>query len=94
MQKPDLSALGGSQLADLAKLLPLLAAMKEKGQPASAAAPEGQADPSKLLREIVRASFADDARGEKLRAAWKLIGAGALEIMRTFTEAPPAEHES
>lgn len=77
--------------ANLLQLLQLAAAMQGPAQVDPPAAAEGAPDPSKFIREIVRASFSGDARGEKLRAAWRQIAAGALELVRVFSEEFPPE---
>jgi hypothetical protein len=79
-----------SQGLDIGDLLRLAAAMKGAAPQAPTAEAGGANEPSKLIRELVRASFASDERGEKLRAGWKLVGAGAIEILRAFSADEPA----
>lgn len=91
MERPNSFGPAGSQLGELGKYLPLLQLLAQaKGTAPSGGEKEGT-DPSKLVREIVRASFADDVRGAALREGWKQIGAGALVILRAFSaEETPA----
>lgn len=79
---------------DLAGILQLAAALKGNGAIPAAAPAEPQGDPARLVREVIRASFADDPRGARLRAAWKQIGAGAVELLQAFAEEEQAPSAS
>lgn len=70
----------------LRELMQQFAVMKQP-QPASA-------DPAsekrvELLKEIVRMSFAQDARGARLREAWREVGHGLLAVLREMTDQAP-----
>lgn len=49
---------------------------------------------TELLKQILRASFAQDARGRRLREAWSLVGQGLTLLLREFSgQAPSAQDE-
>lgn len=73
----------------LLELLQKLAAMSAPGAP-TAQIPQN--DPARFLRGVVRASFAQDARGRRLRDAWRVVGTGLLDVLRELS-APDAQLE-
>jgi hypothetical protein len=73
---------------DFEKILSAAQRMKQLEQPPPAA--RAPASPE-AFRQIARMAFEDSDRGARARAAWQQILAGALELVKIWTdEQPPA----
>lgn len=46
-----------------------------------------------LLRQILKATFAEDSRGRRLRDAWSMVGMGLTTLLREFADHVPAPED-
>lgn len=71
-------------------LLAELISRFSQAKPAPAAAPIGEATPqAQFLRQVIKASLAQDERGSRLREAWRMVGHGLLLILRELADQAP-----
>lgn len=69
---------------DLGRLIALGQRMKEQD---AGAAPQAQSPASpEAFRQIARIAFEDTDRGKRSRAAWHQVLAGALELVKIWSE--------
>lgn len=64
----------------------LLSGLLPNGASPAVAPPVASEAFAKLVQKAVRLSMAQDARGEKMRGAWRKIGEGAKELLAALTE--------
>lgn len=86
MPTPFPHAPGGSQRGQTATLLDLLRQLSDSKAPAAGPVFGTGEIRSELLKQIVRATFADDERGKRLREAWRMVGAGLTLLLREFAD--------
>ena len=77
------------QLTDVQRqelLKKLLSGLLPNGATTPGAPPASSEALGHALQKIVRLSLSQDARGERLRAAWRRIGEGVRELLAALTE--------
>lgn len=84
---------GGPQMPAAQLMAELLQRFSQMKQTAAAPTYATGELRTELLKEIVRASFAQDARGRRLRDAWRMVGNGLVLLLREFSDHAPTAEE-
>lgn len=93
MSMPFPHAAAGSQRPPAQLLMELLQKLSQAKPPDGAPTYATGEIRTELLRQIVRASFAQDARGRRLRDAWRMVGEGLVLLLREFSDHAPAAED-
>lgn len=70
------------------ELMNKFAASRQAPPPAADRAAEQRIE---VVRQIVRATLAQDERGARLREAWRMVGLGLLAVLREMADQAPAQ---